>query len=44
MNIAINALFIPSLGATGAAIGSVLGEIVIMITEFVYINKEKHFL
>jgi O-antigen/teichoic acid export membrane protein len=43
VNIAINALFIPSLGATGAAIGSVLGEIVIMITEFVYINKEKHF-
>ena len=39
----INAIFIPSLGATGAAIGSVVGEIVIMTTEFAYINKERYF-
>ena len=43
VNIVINAIFIPSLGATGAAIGSVIGEIVIMTTEFAYINKERHF-
>lgn len=43
VNIVINAIFIPLLGATGAAMGSVIGEIVIMTTEFAYINKERHF-
>lgn len=43
VNIILNILLIPKFGAVGAAIASVLGEIVIAFTEFFYIYKHKLF-
>lgn len=43
MNVIINAILIPRLGALGAAVGSVLGEIAITMMEFAYIQKNRHF-
>lgn len=42
LNICLNAILIPKLGAIGAAIASVVGEISIMIMEFRYIGINKH--
>ncbi|MFQ8935962.1 MAG: flippase [Anaerostipes hadrus] len=43
LNVIINAILIPRLGALGAAVGSVLGEIAITMMEFAYIQKNRHF-
>ena len=43
VNVGINAALIPFFGALGAAIGSVVGELLIMIIQFVYIYKIKAF-
>ena len=43
VNIGVNAAMIPFFGSVGAAIGSVMGELVILIIEFIYIYKIKAF-
>ena len=43
VNIGVNALMIPFLDSVGAAIGTVMGELVILIVEFIYIYKIKAF-
>lgn len=43
VNFIFNAILIPQYGSVGAAFGSVAGEIVILIVEFVYIVKNKSF-
>lgn len=43
VNICLNLLLIPKLYSIGAAIGSVTGEAVIMVSGFLYINKNKQF-
>ena len=43
VNIGVNALMIPFFDSVGAAIGSVMGELVILIVEFIYVYKIKEF-
>ena len=43
VNIGVNGLMIPFFGSVGAAIGSVMGELVILIVEFVYVYRIKAF-
>lgn len=43
VNVLLNMLLIYDFGATGAAIASVVGEIIIMLTEFRYVYKHKMF-
>ena len=43
VNVLINAACIPFFGAVGAAIGSVVGEIVILIVQLVYVHRIKEF-
>lgn len=40
VNLIVNALAIPSLGATGAALGTVIAEASVLIFQFVYLRKE----
>ncbi len=42
-NIILNAIFIPSLGSKGAAVSSVIAEIIVLLTEIWIIRKEFHF-
>ena len=41
LNIAVNLILIPHFGAIGAAVGSVAGEVGIMISEMLYFQKHK---
>lgn len=43
INVCLNVILIPFLGAMGAAIASVVGEIIIMMTELYYIERNKHY-
>lgn len=43
INVLVNAACIPFFGAVGAAIGSVVGEIVILIVQLTYVYKIKEF-
>lgn len=43
VNVVLNLLLIPRFYSIGAAIGSIVGEVVITITEFLYIHKNKQF-
>ena len=43
INVLVNAACIPFFGAVGAAIGSVIGEIVILIVQLTYVYKIKEF-
>ena len=43
INVLVNAACIPFLGAVGAAIGSVIGEIIILIIQLAYVYKIKEF-
>ena len=43
INVLVNAACIPFFGAVGAAIGSVVGEIVILIVQLTYVYKLKEF-
>ena len=43
INVIVNAACIPFFGAVGAAIGSVVGEIIILIVQLAYVHKVKEF-
>lgn len=43
INICLNIVLIPLWGAMGAAMASVVGEIIIMLTEFYYIENNKYY-
>lgn len=43
VNVGVNALMIPFFSAVGAAIGTVMGELVILIVELAYIHRIKAF-
>ena len=39
INISLNFIFIPKLGAIGAAIGTFFAEFIIMLVQFIYLHK-----